>query len=234
MEIDKLKSAVMRRDGLARANRFEALIIPPAQAFAGDVEKARDMNIFCEQISFPGRQIQTFETNYVRQQIKVAQSFINEDVSITFNLTNDMFIKDIFDRWTNLIIDRDTFKKNYDSVYKRDMYLYQNNHENKHVFEVELRNAFPISVQAIEASNSAEDIQQVIVEFTYEDFKERYIKQYQSVVNPVGLRPRPPSKDLGRVRQDVIAQNIKNIKANSAFGISDSLKRLSSERNRLS
>lgn len=227
MEIDKLKSAVTRRDGLARSNRFEALIIPPASAFGGSVDNARDMSIFCEQISFPGRQIQTFETNYVRQQIKVAQSFINEDVSITFNLTNDMFIKEIFDTWTNLIIDRDTFKKNYDSEYKRDMYLYQNNHENKHVFEVELRNAFPISVQAIEASNSAEDIQQVIVEFTYEDFKEKYIKQYPKIRNPISVRPRA-SSDLGRVRQDVISQNITNIRANSSFGISESLSRLDS------
>ena len=177
MEIDKLKSAVVRRNGLARANRFEVLIVPPAKAFGGSIDKARDLNIFCEQVSFPGRQIQTFETNYVRQQIKVAQSFINEDVSITFNLTNDMFIKDIFDKWTNLIIDRDTFKKNYDSVYKRDMYLYQNNHENKHVLEVQLRNAFPISVQSVESSNSGDDIQQVTVEFTYEDFKEIHIKQ---------------------------------------------------------
>lgn len=187
MEIDKLKSAVIRRDGLARSNRFEVLIIPPVSAFGGSVDKARDLNIFCEQVSFPGRQMQTFETNYVRQQIKVAQSFINEDVSITFNLTNDMFVKDIFDRWTNLIIDRDTYKKNYDSEYKRDMYLYQNDHENRHVFEVELRNAFPISVQAMEAGNSAEDIQQVTIEFTYEDFKEKYISHTSSTNSPIGL-----------------------------------------------
>tara|TARA_B110000483_G_C18192470_1_gene541538 strand:- start:2722 stop:3366 length:645 start_codon:yes stop_codon:yes gene_type:complete len=179
MEIDKLKTAVSRRDGFARANRFEVVIIPPVSAFGGNVDKARDLNIFCEQCSFPGRQMQTFETNYTRQPIKIAQSFINEDVSITFNLTNDMFIKEIFDRWTNLIIDRNTFKKNYDSVYKRDIYLYQNDNNNKHVFEVELMNAFPISVQAVESSNGAEDIQQVTVEFTYEDFNEKYIDQPQ-------------------------------------------------------
>jgi type VI protein secretion system component Hcp len=179
MEIDKLKSAVSRRDGFARANRFEAIIIPPFAAFGGNVDKARDLNIFCEQCSFPGRQMQTFETNYTRQQIKVAQSFINEDVSITFNLTNDFFIKEIFDKWTNMIINRNTFKKNYDSVYKRDVYLYQNDNNNKHVFEVELMNAFPVSVQSIESSNAGEDIQQVTVEFTYEDFKEKYIDQPQ-------------------------------------------------------
>ena len=199
MEIDKLKSAVSRRDGFARANRFEVIIIPPVSAFGGSVDKARDLNIFCEQCSFPGRQMQTFETNYTRQQIKIAQSFINEDVSITFNLTNDFFIKEIFDKWTNLIIDRDTFKKNYDSVYKRDMYLYQNDNNNRHVFEVQLINAFPVSVQSVESSNGGEDIQQVTVEFTYEDFKEKYIDQPQDTQRKI----KSPRDYIGQVPREL-------------------------------
>ena len=199
MEIDKLKSAVSRRDGFARANRFEVIIIPPVSAFGGSVDKARDLNIFCEQCSFPGRQMQTFETNYTRQQIKIAQSFINEDVSITFNLTNDFFIKEIFDKWTNLIIDRDTFKKNYDSVYKRDMYLYQNDNNNRHVFEVQLINAFPVSVQSVESSNGGEDIQQVTVEFTYEDFKEKYIDQPQDTQRKI----KSPKDYIGQVPREL-------------------------------
>ena len=207
MEIDKLKSAVSRRDGFARANRFEVIIIPPVSAFGGSVDKARDLNIFCEQCSFPGRQMQTFETNYTRQQIKIAQSFINEDVSITFNLTNDFFVKEIFDKWTNLIIDRDTFKKNYDSVYKRDIYLYQNDNNNKHVFEVQLINAFPISVQSVESSNGGEDIQQVTVEFTYEDFKEKYIDQPQDTQRKI----RSPRDYIGQVPRELRDQLINPI-----------------------
>ena len=125
MEIDKLKGLVSRRRGFARTNRFEILVVPPAQAF-DDLQEVRDLNILCDACSLPGRQMQTFETNYTRQQVKVVQSFINEDVSFTFNLTNDMFIKRVFDRWTNMIIDRTTFKKNYDSKYKRDIAIYQN------------------------------------------------------------------------------------------------------------
>jgi hypothetical protein len=174
MKIDTLKGTISRRNGFARANRFDLFVVPPAKAFE-DVDQVRDLNILCESCNFPGRQIQTFETNYTRQQVKVAQSFINEDISLTFNLTNDFYIKRIFDKWTNLIIDRDTFKKNYDSVYKRDMYIYQNDSNNKRVYEIEVRNAFPISVQSIEASNSGEDIQKLTIEFTYEDFKERSI-----------------------------------------------------------
>ena len=172
MNIENLKAAVMRRGGLARANRFSMLVIPPAQAF-DTIEQVRDLNILCESCTLPGRQIQTFEHEYIRQQIKIAQSFINEDVSVTFNITNDYFIKSIFDRWTNSIIDRDTFKKNYDSVYKRDMQIFQNDNNNNPIYEVTLQNAFPISVQAVELGNGNEDIERITVDFAYEDFKER-------------------------------------------------------------
>lgn len=185
--IDTLKSTIGKHGGLARSNRFDILMIPPAEAF-DDIEDARDINVLCETCSLPGRQIQTFEHAYFRQQIKVAESFINEDVSFTFNLTSDFFIKDVFDRWTNLIIDRVSYKKNYDSVYKRDVGIFQNDVKNKKVYGIKLINAFPISVQAIELDSSAGEIQKVTVDFTYEDFEELIIKQPN---NDVGV-PLPP------------------------------------------
>ena len=175
MEIDALKGLINTRKGFARSNRFEILVVPPAEAFE-DTQEIRDLNILCDTTSLPGRQMQTFETNYTRQQVKVAQSFINEDVSFTFNLTNDMFIKRVFDKWTNMIIDRNTFKKNYDSAYKRDIGIFQNDINNKRIYGVKLINAFPISVQGLELNSSDGEIQKLTVEFTYEDFEELIIR----------------------------------------------------------
>lgn len=169
--IDTLKSTISRRNGLARSNRFNIIMVPPEEAF-GDRENLRDISILCESCSLPGRQIQTLDHTYFKQQIKVAESFINDDVSFTFNLTSDYFIKEIFDKWTNLIIDRNSFKKNYDSVYKRDVDIYQQNIENKDVYGVKLINAFPITVQAIDLNSSEGETQKITVTFTYEDFEE--------------------------------------------------------------
>lgn len=174
--IDILKSTISRRNGLARSNRFNIFMLPPEEAFS-DRKNLRDISILCESCSLPGRQIQTFEHAYFRQQIKVAESFINEDVSFTFNLTSDYFIKEIFDRWTNLIIDRNSFKKNYDSVYKRDVGIYQQDIENKNVYGVKLINAFPISVQSIDLNSSDGEIQKMTVIFTYEDFEELIVNK---------------------------------------------------------
>jgi hypothetical protein len=174
--IDQFKSRIGARGGLARSNRFNILMVPPTGAF-NDMQEVRDLAILCESCSLPGRQIQTFEHSYFRQAIKVAESYINEDVSFTFHLPSDFFIKEIFDKWTNLVINRNSFKLNYASEYKRDVGIYQQDIKNKNVYAIKLMNAFPISVQAIELNSSEGETQKVTVTFTYEDFEELIIPQ---------------------------------------------------------
>tara|TARA_R110002167_G_scaffold8150_3_gene37783 strand:- start:4087 stop:4701 length:615 start_codon:yes stop_codon:yes gene_type:complete len=190
--IDNIKSTIGRHKGLARSNRFGVFITPPkslnkSSGQSESTAEMRDMNLLCESCSMPGRQIQTFDVKYFRQDIKTAQGFINEDISITFNLTSDFFIKRIFDDWTNLIIDRESYKLNYGNVYKRDIEIYQLNSENEITYKVKMKNAFPISVQAVELGNANGDVQQVTVEFTYEDFVEEEVAIIKDSL-PVGLR----------------------------------------------
>jgi hypothetical protein len=185
--IDTFKSIIGKRNGLARSNRFNVFINPPQSLYrANNLDELRDLNVMCESCSMPGRQIQTFDMKYFRQDIKTAQGFINEDISFVFNLTSDFFIKRLFDDWTNLIIDRESYKLNYGSVYKRSVEIYQLDSENQITYKVELKNAFPVSVQAVGLGNASGDVQQVTVEFTYEDFIET---EMRSPYETAGLRP---------------------------------------------
>ncbi len=171
--IDTFKSIIGKRNGLARSNRFNVFINPPQSLYRkNNLDELRDLNVMCDSCGMPGRQIQTFDMKYFRQDIKTAQGFINEDISFVFNLTSDFFIKRLFDDWTNLIIDRESYKLNYGSVYKRSVEIYQLDSENQITYKVELKNAFPVSVQAVELGNADGGVQQVTVEFTYEDFIE--------------------------------------------------------------
>lgn len=180
--IDTFKSIIGKRNGLARSNRFNVFINPPQSLYrANNLDELRDLNVMCDSCSMPGRQIQTFDMKYFRQDIKTAQGFINEDISFVFNLTSDFFIKRLFDDWTNLIIDRESYKLNYGAVYKRSVEIYQLDSQNQITYKVELKNAFPISVQAVELGNADGDVQQVTVEFTYEDFIETEMRSpYES------------------------------------------------------
>jgi|TARA_R110000744_G_scaffold245244_1_gene362014 hypothetical protein len=184
--IDQFKSIIGKRNGLAKSNRFNVFMNPPQSLYrANELDELRDLNVMCESCSMPGRQIQTFDMKYFRQDIKTPQGFINEDISFVFNLTNDFFIKRLFDDWTNLIIDRESYKLNYSSVYKRSVEIYQLDSQNQITYKVELKNAFPVSVQAVELGNANGDVQQVTVEFTYEDFIET---EMRSPYETAGLR----------------------------------------------
>lgn len=193
--IDEFKATIGRRGGFARSNRWSVVVIPPTQAFDGFGD-VRDLNLLCDECSLPGRQIQTFEHSYFGNEIKVAENYINEDVSFTFHLTSDLFIKSIFDRWTNLIIDRRSFKLNYASVYKRDVAIYQHDTNNKVVYAVKLIDAFPISVQSVSLNGNDGETQKVTVDFTYKDFTELPVRQSNE-----------PRRRIANAQDSIVAPN---------------------------
>jgi hypothetical protein len=188
--IDSFKSTIGKRGGLAKTNRFAVFMSPPDQsllnidignifvsAISGNfnakslINDPRDIGLLCESCSIPGRQIQTMEHSHFRQSVKVANSYFNEDVTFVFHLTNDYYMKKMFDKWTSLVINPDTFKLNYDSTYKRDVTIQQLNEKDVPVYGITLRNAYPVTVQSVELNNSAQDsIQKLSITMTYEDF----------------------------------------------------------------
>lgn len=188
--IDDIKATISRRGGLAVGNRYQVIVLPPPEAFGATMD-IRDLSILCESASLPGRQIETGDHSYYRQSVKYANGYVNEDVDIEFNLTSDFFIKDIFYKWTNLIINRDTYKLNYASTYKRDIVISQQDLQNKTVYAVKLKNAFPITVAAIAVGNSSADVQKLTVSFTYEDFEELLVPQPEKPISPLGITDLP-------------------------------------------
>jgi len=190
--IDDFKSVISRRSGLAPANRFAIFMSPPSQTLlnldlqnvasnllSGNfgpsqlVNDPRDIAILCESCSLPGRQIQTLDhqnRNY-RQSVKEPQGYFNEDVSFVFHLTNDYHMKKVFDRWLDLIIDPETYQVAYKNEFVSDVTIQQLNQQNVPVYGVKLKNAFPVTMNAIELNNSSTETQKLNVTLTYEDYE---------------------------------------------------------------
>ena len=190
--IDDFKSVISRRSGLAPANRFAIFMSPPSQTLlnldlqnvasnllsgnfgAGQlVNDPRDIAILCESCSLPWRQIQTLDhqnRNY-RQSVKEPQGYFNEDVSFVFHLTNDYHMKKVFDRWLDLIIDPETYQVAYKNEFVSDVTIQQLNQQNIPVYGVKLKNAFPVTMNAIELNNSSTETQKLNVTLTYEDYE---------------------------------------------------------------
>ena len=124
-EIDDLKAIIGKRAGLARQNRFVVIMNSPAsslintdfqgligQALSGQIgindfiNDPRDIALLCQSTQIPGRQFNTLEYNrdMYANQIKIPYTYTNEDVTFTFLLTNDYYMKKMFDKWTEAII----------------------------------------------------------------------------------------------------------------------------------
>ena len=191
-DIDSFKSTITRRSGLAPANRFVIFMQPPSATllnfdlqqaasnfFSGNfslsqlVNDPRDIAILCESCSIPGRQVQTFDHSHknYRQSKKVPQGYFNEDVNFTFHLTNDYYMKKIFDRWVDIIINPESYKLSYKKDYVTDVTIQQLNQKNIPIYGIKLKNAFPTTVNSVDLNNTSSETQKLNVTLSFDDYE---------------------------------------------------------------
>jgi hypothetical protein len=188
--IDDLKSVFSKRQGPAQANRFMLFMIPPrasllnidvgaaiSGALSGDLSLGsffndpRDVSVLCESCTLPGRSVLTQDVQREKQMIKVPYSFTNEDVTFTFLLTNDYYMRKMFDNWLGLAFNTKDYNLQYKDQYTTDVRIAQLNKKNIPTYIVKLENAYPTAINAITLDNTAENsIQKVTVNMTYENF----------------------------------------------------------------
>jgi len=172
--IDTLKSAIDRGNGLARSNRFEVIIsLPPALLALGDaIGNARELSLMAQSCTMPGRTITTLPYQSVRQSVKIPTGYTQEDVTMTFLLTNDYFPKRIIDRWLNSSVDQETYRVTYDNYYCADIFINQLDSNDKTVYTMKLLKAWPISSESITLDHGADnETLKLSVTFSYEDFE---------------------------------------------------------------
>jgi hypothetical protein len=189
--IDSLKSTISKRSGAARPNRFAIFMTPPSSTFLNlDLQGAassflsggfslgslvndpRDISMLCESCSLPSREITTLDYQTFRQSIKLPNGYNVSDIDFTFLLTNDYYVRKMFDKWINSIVDVESYGMSYRNEYTTDVVIQQLNEQNVPVYGVKLMNAYPIAVQSVELNQTSEStIQKQTVTFTFEDFK---------------------------------------------------------------
>jgi len=196
--IDTLKSTINRRGGVARGNRFGVYITHPSKGMnsllnfnpatllsnlisgqgvnAGDfIQDPRDMFLLCQSCTLPGKRILTTEATHNHHNTKKPYSAATDEVTMTFMLTNDYYIKKYFDMWQEMIVDtrKEHYKTFYKSDYSTDVTIQQLSGSNDIVpgYTVKLENAYPIQVGAIELSNASEGLLEVTITWEYDNFR---------------------------------------------------------------
>jgi hypothetical protein len=162
--INDIKSIVSKRGGFARPNRFmvnfSGLRQPGIKGTAPipglNAIDANDLNFLVDNISMPGRAINTFEYAIWNRPIKIPIGYDEDDIEIVFNLTNDFMPKKIIDSWSSIIINQSSYLAEYDVAYKRDIIIWQLDEQDKKKYGVKLRGAYPIASKGLFLDNSAE------------------------------------------------------------------------------
>ena len=161
MSINDLIAAINDGGGMHSPNRYKIRIT------RGGVPD--NMDLFCEAVNIPGVTISTFDypLNNAEHPVNVPNGIENEDVSMTFMLTNDFAIKKFFDDWRFDII-TENYLLNYSGVYEEDITIMVYDQNGNKKYTSKLINAYPTAVNAIALSSATQnDLTRLEVTFTY-------------------------------------------------------------------
>jgi hypothetical protein len=165
MNIDLFKAIFWK--GFAKANLYR-VFLPAMGGFSPE-----RLNIMCDSVAWPGKLIKTTEHATAMLETKRPYAYGFESLSVSFLLGNDWTAWDYIKFWQNMIIEgtetgQDNFVE-YKNVYQKNIVIEHLDSEHKVQRRIELVNAYPVSVQSMELSNTASNqIMRVIVQFDYD------------------------------------------------------------------
>ena len=171
------------KGGFARPSRYEVILHPPAgtnanlvssqiQEFRGD-DTVRQTSLACENISFPGRNIDTTEdTNIYGPTRQIATGFSYAEVTATFRCSRDMREKRYLEAWNKLAYNPTTWSMQYYEDYVGSVQIFQLDDNDERTYGVELIEAYPktIGAQTLDYS-STDQIHKLTVGFSYRWWK---------------------------------------------------------------
>ena len=188
--VDDLKAEISKRNGLARTNRYSIVFTPPSQALIntdlgsiitslvnGGFNKGqllndpRTLSLICESASIPGTSIAAAEhtlTGGLPQKRAVNKSF--DSVDFSFLVTNDFYIRRMFDDWLDMIISPD-YTVAYNDEYTCDVTITQLDQNDKPIYGVQLINAFPTKIGALQLTNAANGESKMTVSMEYDRYR---------------------------------------------------------------
>lgn len=158
--VDNIKSTISARGGFAKPNRFKVdfsglLSKFPSNQFG--IRDIADMNIMCDSCTIPGRTLLTTDWSIWNHQIKIpVGGYDEDDIEMVFNVTNDYFIKRIFDAWLDLVVNQDTYHVGYDASYKADLIISHLDERDNEVYRAKIQGAYPLTVKPISLDNNSE------------------------------------------------------------------------------
>jgi hypothetical protein len=199
--LENFKSEVMARN-LAKPNRFEVLIHPPA-AFKDynnnvsetSVQNSKLASLFCESANLPTKTIGVKQQRIQgpAYQRPTSVDYGGEGLSMTFLVDQQMVVKSFFDYWMEKVVSPYSYTINYQDEYASRINIYQLNEKNERVYGVLLFDAFPRSIAQMELNHGTQNqVHKLTVTFAYRYWEasalsNSFIPKTATVNNPSNL-----------------------------------------------
>ena len=131
---------------------------------------SNDLALRCESAQLPSRTLMTTEQKIYGITEKYPYENSYNDAEFVFLVSGDMREKKFFDKWINLVSPKLSYNMNYKSDYATSVVVKQYDLQGRPQYEVELRKAFPISVNQLDLDWSSDGYHKLAVVFAYSDW----------------------------------------------------------------
>lgn len=161
----------IKKDGLARSNRFNVVIGKPTGMNGNANAALRLLTLYCDQTSLPGisfgsQPVRTFGEN---REVAYERNF--EQISLTFYVDRNLEVVSFFENWANLIVDPTTRSMGYYNNYISSINIYVQDVSEKTVHQITLEEAYPKTISPITLDYGSKDVMKLQVSFAYKYHK---------------------------------------------------------------
>lgn len=160
---------------LARPNRFD-VEIPIPLGLVPYLGTSRRLNLRCEAAELPGRSIATTAMRIYGPEEKFPYQSTYNDVTLTFIVGDDMQEKLFFDAWMEWINPSLTFNMKYKGDYSVPLRVNQYDLDNKISYSIDMVDAFPVAINAMDLNWSTDGYHKLSVTFAYTYWKNNSVE----------------------------------------------------------
>lgn len=171
MNLDTFISNV--KSGLARTNHFFVELSLPPKLVVTDPTKSNlnKVLLFCDQAQLPGLSYGTNQVRTYGEFREVPYEKLYEPITLSFYVDKNMYVKNLFEEWINLIQDRKTRDFEFPVNYLKDIDIYVLDTDDDKKYKVTLKNAYPKAVGAVQLDYAAKDIMKLQVTISYKYYE---------------------------------------------------------------
>lgn len=173
--------------GLAKTNRYQVNMAFPVTV--SDPSTPRIAELFCDSVNLPGMNIATMPSRFYGDPREMPYERSFDPVTMVFLIDSDMRIKNLFDRWMESIIRPTTRTINYYKNYITDINItVLKVNETDEPYKVQLFEAYPKTIGAIQMGNDSRDVMRLPVTFAY--------RNWTSTNNPNAVTSFRPPREI--------------------------------------